>query len=143
VPGKHIKKRFEILDHTADVGLIAYGLDLKQVFANAALGLSSIIVDLKGVKEVISRDVEVTAADWEELLVKWLNELIYLFDVEHILLKRAEITSLTRTRLKARVYGEKVDTSRHRLKIGVKATTYHMLNIDRDDGYKVRVLFDI
>ncbi|GAH34096.1 unnamed protein product, partial [marine sediment metagenome] len=81
--------------------------------------------------------------DQESLLVEWLNELIYLFDTENIVFKRFDITQLTNTRLKARSYGEKVDNSKHRLKVGVKATTYHMLKVDKDNGYQVQVLFDI
>ena len=137
------RKDFEILNHTADVGIIAYGADLKQAFANAAKGLFSLITDLGKVKEVLHRDTELTATDEESLLVEWLNELIYQFDTEGIIFKRFEIIRLDNTRLKARGYGEKVDKARHRLKMGVKAATYHMLKVERGDGGKVQVLFDI
>jgi len=136
-------KDFEIIDHTADVGIIAYGSDLKQAFANAARGLFSLITELDSVEEVIHRDAELTATDEENLLVEWLNELIYQFDTEGIIFKRFEITQLDSTRLKARGYGEKVNKSRHKIKIGVKAATYHMLKVDKGDGCKVQVLFDI
>ncbi len=138
-----MKKEFDILDHTADVGIIAYGASLNQAFANAARGLFSLITDLDDVKEALSRDIEVTAPDQESLLVAWLNELIYRFDVENILLNRFDVTQLDSTRLKARTYGEKVDSSRHKLKTGVKATTYHMLKVEKTNGYQVQVLFDI
>jgi SHS2 domain-containing protein len=137
------KKEFEILNHTADVGIIAYGADLKQAFANAAKGLFSLITDLDDVKEALHRDAELTATDEESLLVEWLNELIYQFDTEGIIFKRFDITRLDSTRLKARGYGEKVDKSRHKLKTGVKAATYHMLKVDKNDGCRVQVLFDI
>jgi len=136
-------KDFEILDHTADVGIIAYGTDISQAFVNAAKALFSLITDLDDVAEVLYRDMELTAPDQESLLVEWLNELIYLFDVEHILFKRFDITKLNSTRLKARNYGEKVDRSKHQLKTGVKAATYHMLKVSKSNGYQVRVLFDI
>jgi SHS2 domain-containing protein len=137
------RKDFEIINHTADVGIIAYGADLKQAFANMAKGLFSLIADLDGVKEVLHRDAELTATDEENLLVEWLNELIYQFDTEGIIFKRFDIIQLDSTRLKARGYGEKVDRSRHKIKIGVKAATYHMLKVDKGDGCKVQVLFDI
>ena len=136
-------KDFEIVDHTADVGIIAYGADRSQAFANAARALFSLITELDDVAEVLHRDIELTAPDEESLLVEWLNELIYLFDVENIVFKRFDITQLNRTQLKARSYGEKVDSSKHKLKTGVKAATYHMLKVDKDDGSKVQVLFDI
>ncbi|MFC2017088.1 archease [Chloroflexota bacterium] len=138
-----MEKDFEAIDHTADVGIIAYGTDISQAFANAARALFSLITELDDVAEVLYRDTELTAPDEESLLVEWLNELIYLFDVENIVFKRFDITQLNNTQLKARSYGEKVNSSKHKLKTGVKAATYHMLKVDRGNGCKVQVLFDI
>ncbi len=138
-----MEKDFEIVNHTADVGIIAYGADIKQAFANAARALFSLITELDDVAEVLHRDIELIALDQEGLLVEWLNELIYLFDVENIIFRRFEITELNNTQLKARSYGEKVDSSKHKLKTGVKAATYHMLKVNKGDGCKVQVLFDI
>ncbi len=138
-----MEKDFEIVDHTADVGIIAYGADISQAFANAARALFYLITELDDVTEVLYRDTKLTAPDEESLLVEWLNELIYLFDVENIIFKRFDITQLNSTQLKARSYGEKVDSSKHKLKTGVKAATYHMLKVDKGDGCKVQVLFDI
>ncbi len=137
------EKAFEIVDHTADVGIIAYGASMSQAFANAARAMFSLITELDDVEEVLHHDIELAAPDQESLLVEWLNELIYLFDVDNIIFKRFDITQLNNTQLKARSYGEKVDSSRHKLKTGVKAATYHMLKVDKDGGCKVQVLFDI
>ena len=136
-------KDFEILDHTADVGIIAYGADVGQAFANAARALFSLITKLDDIEEILHRDIELTAPDEESLLVEWLNELICLFDTENIVFKRFDVTKLNNTQLKARSYGEKVDSSKHRLKTGVKAAAYHMLKVDKGDGCQVQVLFDI
>ncbi len=136
-------KRFEVIDHTADVGIAAYGADLKEAFANAAYGMFSLMVDLKDVTESLSREVEVTADDQHYLLVAWLNELIYLFDVENILFKRFKVAELGQTRLRASCFGEKVDPERHKITTAIKAVTYHMLKIDEGDGFRVQVLFDI
>ena len=138
-----MEKDFEIIDHTADVGIIAHGADIKQAFSNAARALFSLITELDDMEEVLYRDIVLVAPDEESLLVEWLNELIYLFDVENIVFKRFDITQLSDTKLKARSYGEKLDSSKHKLKTGVKAATYHMLNIDRSNGCSVQVLFDI
>jgi len=138
-----MEKDFEIINHTADVGIIAYGADMCQAFANAARALFSLITELDDVAEVLYRDTELTAPDEESLLVEWLNELIYLFDVENVIFKRFDITELSNTQLKARSYGEKIDRSKHKLKTGVKAATYHMLTVDKANGCKVQVLFDI
>ncbi len=139
-----MQKTFEVINHTADTGIIAYGADMKQAFANAAVALFSIIVDSDAVRENLHRDVEVSADDQESLLVQWLNELIYLFDVEHIVFNKFEINKLTKTQLQARCFGEKVEPSRHKLKTGVKAATYHLLKVEKNNnGYKIQVIFDI
>ena len=136
-------KDFEFINHTADACVIAYGASMNQAFANAGRALFSLITELDEVAEVLYRDIEVKASDEESLLVEWLNELIYQFDTENIIFKRFDITRLNQTQLKARSYGEKVDSTRHKLKTGVKAATYHMLKVDKNDVYKVQVLFDI
>ena len=138
-----MEKDFEIVDHTADVGIRAYGTDMKEAFANAAKALFSLIVEPDDTEEGIQRDIELTAPDQESLLVEWLNEFIYLFDAENVIFSRFEITQLSDTQLKARGYGCKIDIARHKPRMGVKAATYHMLEIEKDDGCKVQVLFDI
>ena len=138
-----MERDFEIIDHTADVGIIAYGDNISQAFSNAARALFSLITELDSIREVLYRDAELAASDEESLLVEWLNELIYLFDTENIIFKRFDVTVLPKARLEARSYGEKIDSSRHRLKTGVKAATYHMVKVDRGNGCQVRVIFDI
>jgi SHS2 domain-containing protein len=139
-----VEKPFEIIDHTADIGIVAYGADIKQVFANAALGLFSLMADLDDLEENVQRKLELSAEDAEVLLVEWLNELIYILDVEHIVFKRFEIDELTSNQIKARCFGEKIKPGQHRLKREVKAATYHMLRLNKEDGgYKVQVIFDI
>jgi SHS2 domain-containing protein len=137
-------KPFEIIDHTADIGIVAYGADIKQVFANAALGLFNLMADLDNLKEDVEREIELSAEDVEVLLVEWLNELIYISEVEHIIFKRFEINELSNTQLKATCFGEKIKPGQHRLKREIKAATYHMLRLNKEDGsYKVQIIFDI
>ena len=135
-------KRFELIEHTADTGLIAYGHNLAEAFANAAYGLFSIMADLRRVRAVESREMTVKGGDIEELLFNWLNQLIYVFDVEHLLFKKFDISEFTGRSLKATCRGEKYDPARHRLKIGVKSATYHTLKVDAGTN-SVRVIFDI
>jgi SHS2 domain-containing protein len=89
-------------------------------------------------------DLQVSSEDRDSLLVEWLNELIYLFDVKHILLNRFDIESLTHNQLKATCYGEDFDPMKHKIKIGVKAATYHMLKLDKSgDDCKAQIILDI
>jgi SHS2 domain-containing protein len=137
-------KRFDVVEHTADTGIVAYGGDMREAFANAAYGMFSLMADLEQVREETSRYVEADAGDRESLAVSWLNELLYMFDVEGIVFKRFDILELTNTRLKADAYGEKAEASRHGLRGGVKAATYHMLKVSEDRGrWRVRVIFDV
>ncbi len=135
-------KRFELIEHTADIGLRAYGRTLAEAFANAACGMFSIIIELNAVNEVESRRVEVSENDAENLLFEWLNRLLYYFDVEGLIFKRFDIIEFGEAHLAAECYGEKYDSSRHRLKTGVKSATYHMLEVDREKK-RVQVIFDV
>jgi SHS2 domain-containing protein len=139
-----VEKGFKVLDHTADIGIAVYGTDIKELFINAAVGLFSLMADLNNIKEDTQREVKLSAEDEETLLVEWLNELIYISDVEHIIFKRFQIDELNDNQVKARCFGEKIKPGQHKLKREVKAATYHMLRISKSsDGYKVTVIFDI
>lgn len=135
-------KRYRLIEHTADVGLVAYGRTLAEAFGNAAYGMFSIITEPGKVREVESRRLEIDEKDLEDLLFEWLNRLIYLFDVEMLLLRRFDVSYLDENRLKAVCYGEKYDPARHHLKIGIKSATYHMLKVERDKN-RLQVIFDI
>ena len=135
-------KRFQLIEHTADTGLIAYGNNLAEAFANAAYGLFSIIAELNRVRRVESQTVVVNAEDIESLLFNWMNHLIYIFDVECLLFKRFDISEFAEHNLKAICWGERYNSSRHRLKVGVKSATYHMLKVDREKN-RVRIIFDV
>ena len=135
-------ERFKLIEHTADIGLAAYGQDLKEAFANAAYGMFSIIAGLENVKEKETRRVAVTADDIESLLFEWLNALLYYFDVEQLLFNVFDILELEETKLVADCRGEVFDPARHEIKTGVKSATYHLLEVDKKN-HKVQVIFDI
>ena len=139
-----MKRAFEIIDHTADVGIIAYGADVEELFSNAALALFSLITEPESIDEKLRLGLEVRSKGRDNLLVEWLNELIYVFDVKHILFHRFDINSLTLNRLKADCYGEEFSPLKHKINVGVKAATYHMLKLDRNgNGYRAQVIFDV
>lgn len=135
-------RRFRIISHTADIGLVARGSDLPEAFANAAFGLFSIMTDLRSVRPLETRTIEIKEKDYESLLFEWLNNFVYLFDAQEMLFRRFEITEFGPTGLAARCAGERFDRSRHRIKIGVKSATYHLLKID-PEGKLVQVILDV
>jgi len=139
-----VKRAFELIDHTADVGVVVYGVDIKQLFSNAALALFSLIIESGSIGEQLQRHVEVFSECNDSLLVEWLNELIYLFDGEHLLFSRFTIENLSNNQLKATCYGEEFNPQKHKIKMGVKAATYHMLRINKNNyGYEVQIIFDV
>ena len=140
-------KPFEIIDHTADIGIRAYGKDLKELFSNAAAGTASIIAQIQAVHKKESRYIEITAYDLEELLVGWLNEIVYLFSAHKFLTSGVSIEYIDNKLLKGYVYGECYDAKRHTLQEEIKSTTYHMINIKKpestDDLWTLEVIFDV
>jgi SHS2 domain-containing protein len=139
-----VTKGYETLEHTADIGIVAHGKDISEVFVNAAKGFLSLIVDPKQVEAEEKFDIEVSAPDREALLVNWMNELIYLVSAKEVLLKEFNVIELTDTSLKIKASGEKIKKSKHHFKREVKAATYHKLKIERTDGeWQSQVIFDI
>jgi SHS2 domain-containing protein len=142
--GLSVEKAFEVLDHTADIGIVAYGPDVEHLFANAAAGMTSLIVDLDDIGDHIKRDIVIVSDDDENLLVEWLNELLYIFDVEHILFKKVEVNNVHDATINATCFGDRIDFQRHRVKREIKAATYHMLALSKEQNtYSAQIIFDI
>ncbi len=137
-------KRFRILDHTADVGLIIYGNDLRALFQHAGEGFFHLITNLKKVRPRIERKVELEGESLERLLVDWLSELLYIYEVDHLLFKEFSIETVGEQGLKAVVKGEPFQEGIHSIKTEIKAVTYHQIEIkEREGGWKAQVVFDL
>lgn len=137
-------KAFETIEHTADIGVRAFGSSLEEAFENAAVGMFSLITDLDSVNASDEYPVDVVAEDTETLLVEWLNELLYLFESSSVLFCKFRVLELSGTALKAIAGGEPFDPGRHRLEADIKAVTYHMLKIAKLDGtWSAAVVFDV
>ncbi|MBI2861886.1 MAG: archease, partial [Chloroflexi bacterium] len=95
------------------------------------------------IAEDICREVEVKATDWGALLVEWLNELLFIFDTEQLLLRRFQVLELNDQKLRANCFGERVVPQRHHLKLAIKAATYHQLQVEVGDPCRVQVILDI
>jgi SHS2 domain-containing protein len=135
---------FHLLEHPSDLGIEASGRTIAEAFEQAALGLIAVIADTETIEAHDERRVEVAAQDYENLLVKWLSEILYLYDGEDFLLKVAKIESISLKKLAARISGEKYKPEKHKLNMDVKAITYHQLSIETSNGPTiVRVFLDI
>jgi SHS2 domain-containing protein len=134
---------FEVIDHTADIGIIARGKDLPALFSNAAAGMLSLLTDVSTLKPDIARQISLEAADRETLLVAWLNDLLYIIYTDKMVLFKFDIV-IDGNRLTARCAGQELEPKDHRIRREIKAATYHDLQIaERDGGYRVKIIFDI
>jgi len=126
------------------MGLRAFAGDLAEAFARAALGMFSLMVELEGVQEEKTWEVEAEGYDLAELLVNWLNELLYLHEVEGMVGRDFHVELDPAGRLWGQVRGERYQPSRHRRRREVKAATFHRLAICEDaGGVTVEVYFDL
>jgi SHS2 domain-containing protein len=137
-------ERFEFLEHTADAYVAAYGENLGEAFESAALAMFEVMTEVRKVKPLVEDHVEVRATDESALLYSWLEALLVKFDVKGLFFSRFKVLELEETSdglmLKAKVWGEKYDPRRHPQKVGVKAITYHRMEIIKEPG-KVTLKF--
>lgn len=133
--------RYEELEHTADVGIRAYGDSVNEIFENAAMGMFDLMTDVSLVRPVGEVKVEVQAHDLGSLLVDWLSELLFLHEVDHAFFAEF-VVAVEGLDLRGTARGEEVDPGRHRLEAQVKAVTYHKLEVNPEEGYAT-VIFDI
>jgi SHS2 domain-containing protein len=137
-------KRFEVLDHTADIGLVVYGEDLKSLFENAGEAFFNLITDLKKVRLRTEKRIEIRKESLERLMVDWLTELLYLHEVESLLFKKFEVESVGGEGLRAKVKGEAFQEGVHLIKTGVKAVTYHQIEVRKEKkGWRAQIIFDL
>ena len=138
------QKPYEVFEHTADVGLHAWGRTLSELFIHAAEGMESLMVAPEQVRVQVRREIAVTGHDEVSLLIAWLNELIVLFDTEYLLFRQFEIDDISGTYLKGHASGEPYDEQRHDLGSAIKAVTWHEAAVEcTGERYKARIIFDI
>ncbi|PKK81395.1 MAG: hypothetical protein CVT47_02645 [Thermoplasmata archaeon HGW-Thermoplasmata-2] len=156
------KAPYEIWEHTADIGILAHGKTLEELFCNAALGMFDIIcgkvqrgesAKKSGAKAPATdqrRSIDLSARVLDSLMVDWLSELLYLFSAFRFFGAKYEI-KVKRTahgsggwQARGEVEGATYDRKKHGYGADVKAVTYHMLEVKQEnEEWTARVLFDI
>jgi len=137
-------KTYEIIEHTADIGIRVKGSDLKELFRNAAAAMFDIIAEKKGpeVKKQAEIKIEQKADDLEELFVNWLNELLSLSATEELIFSGFQINKVDKNTLQALAIGE--DIKNYKVNTEIKAATYHQLRLEQaKGGWQVEVIFDV
>ena len=137
-------KKFRFIDHTGDIGVEVYGESLGELFQHAGEAFTGIVTDANEIRLKDKIHISLRADRIEDLLVRWLNEFIFLFDTRELLLAKFDILSIDDHHIKALVQGEVYDKTRHTIETTVKSATYHQLEVAGDGtSWKARVIFDI
>jgi SHS2 domain-containing protein len=128
----------------ADLTVDAWGGTLGEAFGNAARAMFNAMTPLEAVRARVFRGFEVEGDDLGALLFNFLDELLYIHDVDLLVFSEFDLdVDEDKTRLRAVCRGEEFDTGRHEQGIAVKAVTFHDMRIGRaDGGWKLRVVFD-
>lgn len=138
--------KFEFLEHTADAYIAAHGATIEEAFANAALAMFEVMTDTEKISPDFKDEVEVEAEDEYALLYNWLEALLVKFELNNMLYSKFEVTDFKETtdgfKVKAVVWGEKFNPDKHPQKVGVKAVTYHQMEIinERDKATLMFIL---
>lgn len=135
---------YEVLDHTADLGIQIYAATLPGLFINAGLALFDLIapIDARADKHYLA--ISVSGDDDVDLLVNWLRELLYLFNGRQLIVNSITIFSFKNWILNARIGVIPFDADLFELDNDIKAVTYHQAAIERTrKGYLARVIFDL
>ena len=135
---------YAYFDVVADIGVRAWGPTLPEAFAQAGLGVFALIVDPQTAEPRESREVRAQAETPEALLVSWINECLYVHDIEGFVVNRIEFPVFEARRVHSLLWGEELVPERHRVGTPVKAATLHEIRIEkRDEGWELCVTLDI
>src|SRR5438105_3311423 len=135
---------YDYFDVEADVGVRAWGPDHAEAFAQAALGVLALGVVPSDVQPRETRDVRAQGASLEELLVAWINECVYVHEIEGFAVHRVSMSRLTGDVAHGILHGEELDPRRHRLGTVVKGITHHRVSVAiAATGCEVRVIVDV
>jgi len=145
--------RFKIIDHPADTGIEIYAASIESLFEIAAEGMFSIICRAESVGHGLRKTIkirEVSELKFDDLLILWLEKLLYIHETSLMLFSKFEIKNLNigqgMSRLDAIIYGEKINLKKHEVFISIKAPTYHKLKVSCDESgehWSGRVIFDV
>src|SRR5437667_12668195 len=134
---------WEQFDVDADVGVRAWGPTRAEAFAQAALGVFALIVSPAEVDGREHREVRAQAGSPETLLVNWINECLYVHEIEGFVAHRITVLRESDTVAHGVVHGEEFDTRRPRAGTGLKTATLHEASVlQREGRHEVSVSVD-
>ena len=145
-PGTRVKSAvfYKTIEHTADIGIEVDAPDAAGVFTNGALAMFDLMYGLRSIRTKEKRRITVTGENLSELLVAWLNEVLYVHAVEKLLLAGFSEATLSGDCFSAWGVGERLDPDVHRCDMEIKAATYHDLSFKQTgDRWTARIILDV
>jgi SHS2 domain-containing protein len=139
------KPDFSLLDHTADMGILVRGINLKNLFEEAAKSMMYIMLtQTPGLKATHAVKVSIKGADLPDLMVRWLGEILYLFEGEKTVVTDTFVSAIFPSRLEAKLQTIPFDPAFHEILREIKAVTYHQIEVEeKDDRWEARIIFDL
>ncbi len=135
---------YRVIEHTADIGLEVEAQDIEGIFVRSGLAVFDLMFGLDSIEKHTRRIIEVEGEDLEELLVAWLNELLYVYAVERMLFCEFLDVDLKEHKFVATGAGEEFDPEKHKVEMEIKAATYHGLVLKKVNGlWKTKIIFDV
>ena len=135
---------YTLLDHTADLGIKIRGTDLKDLFESAGKALIHLMLKGATPGKTSSMKITVSGEDLADLMVRWLGEILYLFEGENLVVNYINIHDITPYRLEATLKTVPFDPQVHEILSEIKAVTYHQIEVaNKGDQWEARVIFDI
>ncbi len=135
---------YELLDHTADLGLRITAEDIYELFEAAAHAMFDQIVDRSVLTGGTKESLTVSGMDKPDLLVSWLRELLYIWNGRERLVKWGHIEQMDESHIAATIWHDPFDPATHEILADIKAVTYHGVNVEQTPkGWVATVIFDV
>jgi SHS2 domain-containing protein len=140
-------KNYELIEHTADIGIRVIGENLEELFSNTALAMFDIIAEEKSpgypvTKSPVKNSIKLKADSPDELFINWLNELLSLSAIKELIFSEFKIKKIQGNSLEAEAFGRNI--KEYQVNSEIKAATYHELKIaETADGWQAEVIFDV
>jgi protein archease len=135
---------YELIDHTADIGIYVSGSTIKDLFETAAIAMVEQIVDTKTLKGRNSQRLQVSGIDKTDLLINFLRELLSVWTIGEHLVKNVYINDIDNTYLTANITWDKFNPKTHEILTDIKAVTYHGIRVkQKNNTWQATIIFDV
>jgi len=135
---------YTLFNHTADLGIKIRGNNLIDLFESAGNALIHVMLGDNPLGKTRSMKISVSGDDLADLMVRWLGEILYLFEGDDLVVTSISIDSLTSSQLEATLKTVPFDPEIHEILNEIKAVTYHQIQVtNKGDIWEARVIFDL